>query len=265
LLALDASSGALQWNLYFGGAVMSSPVVGRETVFVGADDGALHAVALRSGPPPRLAVYWDEARLPANTFAGHEAVRDYLESVGYERVGEEAMATLMGSQIERGRRSVVVFAMDDVPPSVRAEPLDSSLLRRYLEAGGKVVWLGLPPLLLERGDDGSVTGVNRTRPGALLGVDFDDFQIDRYSARPSDQGTRWGLDGWWIGASGIDPSEVDDVLADDEDGRASIWTKEYGGGPGAGFVMAWGSYYPGDATLPERTRRLAETGMTRLF
>lgn len=40
------------------------------------------------------------------------------------------------------------------------------------EAGGKVVWLGLPPMSLARDEAGQATAFERNRSNRILGVDF---------------------------------------------------------------------------------------------
>jgi outer membrane protein assembly factor BamB len=261
LLALDVATGSVAWELRLGGPVMSSPVLYDDRIYVGSDDGKLYSVRLVSGPPPRRAVYWDEERLPFNTLASHEDVRDYFEAWGYEVLDRVQLAELMAASVTGGPGSVVVFAMDDLPPSVAPVAADTVLARRYLEAGGKVVWLGLPPLFLDRDAEGRVTGISRERPGALLGVDYERYDIDQYAASPTPEGRRWGFDDWWVSASGVDVSQISAVLALDENGGASAWVKSYGGPPGSGLVSLWGTYRSIPAEHFEQIRRVAEYGI----
>jgi len=264
LLALDTATGSLSWELRFGGAVMSSPVVDGDRLYVGCDDGAIYSIRLASGPPPRRAVYWDSTRVAWNTLRYHEDVRDYFEAWGYEVVDRFQLSDLIESSIQSSEaaRSVVVFAMDDLPSTVAPLPADTVLARRYLEGGGKIVWLGYPPLIVVRDADGRVTAVDRERPEALLGVDFERFNFDQYAAYISDEGRRWGLVDWWMSLSGIDTANVTEVLAYDENGGASAWVKRYGGPLGSGFVYIWGTHRPFPRSLLNQTRMVAEQGIT---
>lgn len=262
LLSIERASGELAWELPLGAAIMSSPIIHDGRIYVGADDGRLYAVDAVAGTPPRLAVYWDEERIAWNTLASHEAVRDYFDVRGYEVVDRDALLELMRAQVEGGGRSVVVFAMDDLPAGVAPEASDTVLARRYLEAGGKIVWLGLPPLLFIRNGEGRVTGFDRSRPGALLGVSHESYNTDRIPAYPTEEGRLWGLDGWWVANTGVDPASVT-PLALDENGKAAAWARSYDGPPGSGFVQVWNSHRPIDPAYYAWIAAVAEAGVTR--
>ncbi len=260
-LALDATSGILSWELRFGGAVMSSPVVYEGHAYFGCDDGSVYAVRLEDGPAPRRAVYWDAERTSWNTFAGHEGVRDYFASWGYEVLDRFQLARFMEASNRESGRSVVVFAMDDLPPTIAAVASDTVLARRYLDSGGKIVWLGLPPFSLERDSDGRITAFSRDGPRALLGVDHERYDMDQYAAYPTPEGERLGFTDWWVSVSGIDVAEVTTALALDENGGAPAWMKNYGGPAGSGFVSLWGTYRPMPARHYDQVRRVAEYGL----
>jgi outer membrane protein assembly factor BamB len=260
-LALDAASGILSWELKFGGAIMSSPVVHEGRAYFGCDGGSVYAVRLEDGPPPRRAVYWDAERTGWNTFAGHEGVRDYFQARGYELLDRFQLQRFMEASNGESSRSVVVFAMDDLPATVAAGPSDTVLARRYLDSGGKIVWLGLPPLILERDADGNITAFSRDGPRALLGVDHDRYDVDQYAAYPTPEGRRWGFTDWWVSVSGVDVAEVTTALALDEKGGAPAWVKSYGGPAGSGFVLLWGTYRPMPARYYDQIRRVAEYGI----
>ena len=261
LLALGTADGSLLWDLRFGGAIMSSPVVYRDHIYVGSDDGAVYSIRLAAGPPPRRAVYWDSDRVPWNTLQSHEAVRDYFEAWGYEVLDRFQLRAFMEASNENGARSVVVFAMDDLPRTVARAAADTVLARRYLDGGGKIVWLGLPPLSVVRDREGQATAFDRDRPAALLGVDFGRYDLDQYAAYVTAEGKKWGLADWWMSLSGVDTTQVNRALALDEDGRASAWVKSYGGPPGTGFVYIYGTHRPIPRSLLNQTRVAAEQGI----
>ncbi len=261
LLALDASSGEYLWALHFDGAVMSSPVVDGGRIYVGSDDGALHSIRLEAGSPPRRAVFWDEERVGWNTLSGHENVRDYFESFGYQVVDRFQLSEFMEPSNHDEARSVVVFAMDHIPETVAALPSDTVLARRYLEAGGKIVWLGLPPMAISRDDEGAFVSYSREPTQAFLGVSYDRYDMDQYGAYPTPEGERWGFTDWWVSTSGVDVAEITTALALDDNGGAPAWVKDFGGPPGTGFVAAWGTYRPVPVEYLEQIRRVAEYGI----
>jgi outer membrane protein assembly factor BamB len=260
-LALDAATGILGWELRFGGGVMSSPVIDDGSVYFGCDDGSVYAVRLDDGPAPRRAVYWDAERTGWNTFAGHEDVRDYFESWGYEVLDRFQLARFMEASNEESGRSVVVFAMDDLPATVAPVASDTVLARRYLDSGGKIVWLGLPPLSLERDAEGTITAFGRDGPRALLGVDYYSYDVDQYAAYPTPEGERWGFSEWWVSTSGVDIAGVSTALALDENGGAPAWVKSFAGPAGTGFVFLWGTYRPLPTRYYDQVRRVAEYGI----
>jgi outer membrane protein assembly factor BamB len=261
LLSLDAGTGENRWALHFAGAVMSSPVIYDGHIYVGCDDGRVYSIRLEEGPPPRRAVFWDEERVNWNTLASHEEVRDHFRAFGYEVVDRFQLSDMMESSIQDGARSVVVFAMAYLPETVAAVASDTVLARRYLEAGGKIVWLGLPPKSVARDDEGVPTSFSRDPAGAFLGVSYDRYDMDQYGAFPTPEGKRWGFTEWWVSTSGVDVSEVTTALALDDDGGAPAWVKNFGGPPGSGFVALWGTYRPLPSGQLEQIRRVAEYGI----
>jgi hypothetical protein len=236
LWALDRETGDVRWSYRTGGAVLSSPVVADGVVYFGSDDG--HVYALDGGGQfPHLTVFWDEDLRNVAFNQSHEVIRAYLAESGYRVLDVGSVTDFLRERITDEEPSVVVFAMDHVPSAIAAEAADTVLLRRYLEAGGKVVWLGLPPMVLVRDPEtGSVTAVDRGAGRKLLAVDFASANFDSYGAAPTARGVEWGAPESWISSFAIDASDDLEVLGWDENGRAAAWVKSYGGPPGTGFV-----------------------------
>jgi outer membrane protein assembly factor BamB len=263
LYALDASDGSVRWAFPTGGMVLSTPAVWDGVVYFGSDDGNVYALEATEGPAPRRVVYWDDAYRARSVIGSQEAhagVRDHFAQHGYEILDSAALEPFLESGASGGVASVVVFAMDGVPSTV-ADPSDpaASLLRRYLEAGGKVVWPGRPPLLYAPDEGGRITA-DRSRPTALVGADFARWNADAYPVTPTEVGRRWGLSGGRVGISGIDPGGPLTVLALDELGKAAAWVRSYGHGEGRGFVMVPPSV---DPERLEEMRHVAEFGIFR--
>ena len=151
--------------------------------------------------------------------------------------------------------------MDYLPRATAGDPdgLETSLFRRYLEAGGKVVWLSNPPLsVLLDPESGQFVGLDRDRPSRLLGVDHSGWNTDVYPVRVTPRGERWGLSQSWMGGPVADPKDVTEVLAEDEKRRPVAWVRSYGGAPGTGFVHLRPSM---DRAILEEMRRVAEYGI----
>jgi outer membrane protein assembly factor BamB len=235
LRALDRHTGTELWSYRVGDGVYSSPVVGDGVVLFGSDDGtvyALHGV----GRQAHRAVFWDENLRDYTIFRSHLETRVYLEQRGYQVLNADGLGGFMEDRSRDGHPSVLVFAMDHLPASVATESSDTVLFRRYLESGGKVVWLGLPPMLLTRDETGRAIALDRTGATRLLGVDYGGVNFDFYASAPTDLGRRWGLERGWVSSYALDASDVIEVLGVDENGRAGAWVKGFGGPPGAGFV-----------------------------
>jgi outer membrane protein assembly factor BamB len=263
IYALEAATGAVRWSFATDGDIHSSPVVADGRVYFGSDDGFMYALEAGDGPTPRLAVFWDDSLADQAIWGGqpgHRSATEYFERHGYEQLEAPGLAAFFEEGIRDGAPGVVVFGMDALPASVAAEPSDTTLLRRYLNAGGKVVWLGLPPLVVTRDEAGVFTGIDRDRPGALLGVDWSEWNTDKYHVTPTEDGRRWGLSEWSVASPATGPTAVDVVLALDELNRAAAWVREYGGPPGTGFVFLPAST---DSRHLDDIRRVAEAGLIR--
>jgi outer membrane protein assembly factor BamB len=258
LRAVALDSGLERWNYPVSDGVYSSPVVDDGVVFFGADDGYVYALH-GDGTYPHRAVFWDEDFEAYTIFRSHVETRVFFAQHGYQVLDTDALNGFLESRITDRDPSVVVFAMDYVSLSMIAEPGDTVLLRRYLDAGGKVVWLDLPPMVLIRNDSGRVTALDRNRPENLLGVDHSDFNFDFYAAIPTDLGREWGLERGWVGSYSVPLSESIEVLARDENGRAAAWVRHYGGSAGTGFVGI-GMDHASDNAL-EAVHSVAEYGI----
>ena len=196
-------------------------------------------------------------------------MRDYLETRGYEvlNCGSACGASWSGTPVSDRAPSVVVFAMDHVPATVAssgaATPSSSAGIST---PGGKVVWTGIPPLIWPRdpktGEAGDYSHIDRESTHRLLGVDHARSNFDGYGAAATPAGQRWGLSGWWESNWSVDPSQVTEALALDDNGLAGAWVKNYGGPPGTGFVRVYGGGWMGGVRPPtSRTcRRWRSTG-----
>lgn len=237
--ALDRRTGKLLWSFRTGSQVYSSPAPAGDEIVIGSTDGSVYALGISSTPVQR-AVFFDSAYLKSAWVDDAQTLSLFMEHRGYQRLGAAALADFMRARIADRAPSVVVFAIDHVPPTVCEGEPRACLLRRYLDAGGKVVWPGMPPLLWPRDPaTGNAGGLDALRWGAttaLLGVPHEAAMFDQRGVRATAEGRRWGLPRRWRTGWGIaiDPSIT--VLGLDELGLASSWTKRYGGPPGTGFV-----------------------------
>jgi hypothetical protein len=173
------------------------------------------------------AVYYD-ASYPW-TWAGSAPlwVRDVLAADGYDVVDATELRTWMDDRISDGLPAVVVFSQDVAPDTVLEEQSSQCTLRRYLDAGGKIVWFGDVPLYYQGhagggqtvwGVDGSINvlGFNAAG-GAWDGAQDVSFTPD---------GTAWGLTDTWPSQRPALPAGLR-VLAEDTEGNAAAWVRHY--------------------------------------
>ena len=97
-----------------------------------------------------FAVYYDED-YPTDWISRDEAeaIRNYLSDMGFTVLDADDLETFMEDE---GKLGVVVMAQDVVPDTVASTPFpgypyppSNSLIRQYLDRGGRVVWIGNTP------------------------------------------------------------------------------------------------------------------------
>jgi outer membrane protein assembly factor BamB len=238
LYAVDRASGREAWRYRGQGRILTSPVVEGGRLYFGGDDGGVYAINFARGAALKRAVFWDADYAKAANVRNHEALRDYFKANGYETMNATDLARFFDARASDHAPSVVVFAIDFLPKSL-ADGDAQSPLRKYLDAGGKVVWVGLPPALWAidpKTGDRDIKGLDRDATERLLGVSHAGSNFDANTARVTDAGCRWGLSGWWLSNWSAEPAGVTTVLAEDEMGLAAAWVRRYGGGEGTGFV-----------------------------
>ena len=260
--ALDAATGAVRWKLDLDAAVMSSPVAADGELYVGTEDGSVVAIEQTSAVVPRFAVFYDAALRKVARMRGPELAFEYFKDLGYEVLASDSLARFLTARIGDGTPSVVVFAMDVAPSSVMPAIADTVLIRRYLDAGGKVVWLGQPIGIADYDSAGTMVAYNPERTGTVLGASFASLEFDEFNAHPTPEGKRWGLAEAVRGATPVAPGGSIRALTLDELGNATAWVRQYRADrPGSGFVQLWGLGATVDR-LPY-ARAVAEFGLLR--
>ena len=248
IVAVDKKSGVEKWRYKTGDRIFSSPLVENGVVYCGSDDGNFYAIEGTKEPDPpapsvRRAVFWEtRPGFSGRWFSGgtDEWIRDYFKREGYEVVDAKGLEALMERELSAQSGSVVIFADNRVPQSLVKEESENALLRRYLNAGGKIVWLGPDPIAWKRDSLGKCEGINYDRSARILGIRYPGKSLEGigwYNSVVTEEGKRWGLRGWGVGLGCIDPAQASTVLAKDEHGMAGAWVKNFGGKPGTGLVQ----------------------------
>ena len=246
--AVDRATGSERWMFRTGSSVFSSPVVAGDLVLVGSTDGGVYALRTSGGPAIKRAVFFDSTYRKAATVRDPENTAQYLVHRGFQLMNADAVTRFVSDRIADRSPSVLVFAIDRAPAALTKPPLARSLFRQYLDAGGKIVWTGKPPLIfdpeLEKGSYPPMSAMSWAAPNELVGLPFDAALFDQRGARATNEGLLVGLPARWRDAWSVSPAGVTTVLGLDEWGLAAAWIKSYGGAPGTGFVRV-----PGDDPL----------------
>lgn len=238
IAALDRWTGAARWSFTTGGSVFGEPVPAGRRIVAGSLDGGVYALCTDDRAAVNRAVWSGRDAGAPDTAAASLATQ--LVARGYAKVNDEGLVAALAAAIADNRPTTVVFTSDDLPDAVVSGTLDQSLLRRFLDTGGKVVWTGIPPLLWPRDSTGkripSLKAIMWERPAELLDIGHAATMFDRRMVRATATGVRWGLSGRWRDSWAVDAREVTDVLGVDDWGLAAAWVRSYGGPPGTGFV-----------------------------
>jgi hypothetical protein len=252
LFALKKSTGERKWSFPMGARSFSTPLVFNRMVYGCADNGILFALQGSNEEnkrvvKPRKIVYWQGNKSPAeyNWFqeGASVTIRDHFKNAGYEVADATQIHRMVNELIQTNTPGVIVFADNKFPQRLVDPGPDEALIRKYLNAGGKVVMLAANPQGFQRNPDtGQLVFIDFEEPvESVFGIkmyDRDWMNVGSiYTSRPTEEGLRWGLRGWWVGASAVDPSQVTTVLAVNEHGKATSWLKSYGGPTGTGLLQ----------------------------
>jgi hypothetical protein len=266
VLGLDLASGRELWRFLAGEGVFSSPLVADGTIYVGCDDGKLYALRGDLAAAPHRswrAVYWDPL-MGLSSSEGAKQLTDALVAASYRHVGRVGILDFVNARLADREPSVVVFAQDNPPTTLLAdgEGGQPSLIRRYLDAGGKVVWIGHTPFNISF--DPQTAELKFPTPYTaeaerILGIDANEDSEGVTRVEATAAGRSWGLPaGWWVDEPNLSPQPGVEVLAADRHGHATVWVKRFGGPPGTGFVRLWGRPRMPDPAL---VRAVAEHGL----
>ena len=167
-------------------------------------------------------------------------MRDVLEYAGYEILNADQLKSWMNARIADRAPSVVVFCRDIAPDTVLESMSSTCTLRRYLNAGGKIVWYADIPMYYQGHVDGSRTTYGVQGSINVLGFNAAGGPWDNDDeVMITSSGASWGLTEKW---RSVRPTDVWDlrVLARDTYGNAAAWVRHYVAGDDyRGFVRLY--------------------------
>jgi eukaryotic-like serine/threonine-protein kinase len=230
LYAFDATTGVQLWRFRLPDMALSSPLVTRDAVYTGADDGSIYAVETSAAAPrpidrfvysftnqPAAGFIWFNPAVVTNIVAS-------FVGAGYSPLGTDSLSRALAAPSGEDGRKLVVIADTRLPDDV-----DGKRLRRFVDEGGVLVLVGPDPTGFSFDSTGALAGIDN--PGAL-GIGPPDKERDNGNnvSAFNDTAHRLGLSGHFVTAGWASPTDVSRVLATDRQGMATAWIKRFGNG-----------------------------------
>jgi eukaryotic-like serine/threonine-protein kinase len=250
--------------------IFSTPWIDDDGLFVGTDDGELFSLTLTNVVPTRnpvhKAVYWTSApRYQAFRFGIDRMVKDYFMESNYSVLNDSLLTKFMNERISDKQTAVVVLATNLFPQSAVGDTVETNVVKKFLQAGGKIVALHQNPGIYSF-INGEFQGFDYRIADKVMGMKYPFSDLRNhggfYQATPTEEGKRWGLRESFTGLSGIPFVDKSiSILAQTENGGASAWVKNYGGKNGTGFVQLWIS--PTLIEILPQIQNVAEYGLEK--
>jgi outer membrane protein assembly factor BamB len=244
LFCIDLKSGKRITQFKANGKILSSLVWDDNILYFGSDDGYLYAL---SGHTDKR-----QYKENANKYVYYEpgmnvyfrnnsdlVIKNYLRSSGYKLIGSDSLSYLMSD--ESGAPPVIVFATCYFPPSITAKG-KNSVIRRFLDRGGKIVMTGTNPIVYQFDETGKTPVAFRYNAAdSVFGLNYGKGDTRTFmgdiTSFPTDAGKQIGLPDFWSSSLFINEKKIDIVLGKNENGDVSAFVKKYSNG--GQFVQIW--------------------------
>ena len=229
----------------------------------------LAATAAQAADLTWIRAYYYDSRYATAWQGDSTATRTALAAAGYTTLNADELKTWMNARIADKKISVVVMTQDVLPNTVGETMSATCTFRKYLDAGGKVVWYADWPMYYV----GDATGTMTTWGGAgatgVLGFNAATGPNDSMNVVTiTPDGVKWGLTQTWPSQRPTSPTVTSNltVLAKDNAGNAAAWVKHFvandsfrgfvrfrdtGGQANAGDIMRVAEYIGLKASNPQ--------------
>ncbi|KPV62441.1 MAG: hypothetical protein AOA66_1336 [Candidatus Bathyarchaeota archaeon BA2] len=167
----------------------------------------------------------------------------YFTQRGFKEVNANELAKIMDEVVraKEAVNTVAVFAQDIAPATIAYGPLPDNLIRRYLDLGGRVVWIGDVPFFYQGHFNEKRESWGFIGERQILGV-FTHFTWPLHVDMTAN-GFKWGLKLKWTGyrPAAPSPSSLTYILASSQGGAyAHAWLKNFNKDyPNSGFLRIW--------------------------
>jgi outer membrane protein assembly factor BamB len=230
LYGFDAATGKVQWTFKTQGSIYSSPVLDSATVYIGSDDGAMYALQGSTREPVQHLAFF-ATDLGHDYLKGNPKITAFLQAEKIQALDSGGLRKFMSDRIKDKASSVLIFNHSTVPHNLLTPNEKSGIFRKYIEAGGTVVWTSFAPNLVAFDDKGNFLGEKPGVANALLDMDFDLVHDGgEYSCEVTAAGKRYGLSDFFVANFSVKPDVVNETFAVNEYGRPVCWVKKLGAG-----------------------------------
>ena len=240
--ALTTTTGKELWNFPLPDRPLASPVLGDHVLYLACDDGKLLALDTAATAPPhatsrRRLVYWQGPQ-SAQSFSWFpkgidESIRDFFVRSGFERIDRAQLQQAIDDQIAGRSSSLIVFADDRIPGPLYDTATQPAPIRRFVDSGGGVIFLGMPPVdFAVDPKSGETVGIDDQGLKNIFSIEPLPLEDERgyHTAAPTADGKRWGLETPFVSNGGVSSRNVTTTLARNEFGSAVAWYKVIGKG-----------------------------------
>lgn len=246
LYCLDLLTGKRITAFQAKGKIFTSPVIYDSLLFFGTDEGNFYALRPSPYTYPRPAdikryVFWQQDVDTYFHYGNDKKINIYLNVNGYETVDSKQLAQVL-QKTDSAKNSVIVFAANFFPKEILSGGAQS-LLRQYLNNGGRIVVLGNNPIIYKIDSTGNMAGFDFTTADTILNIHYGPNDLRSISGLqpgfPTEEGKKWGLRHGWTSFLPLQKNQVDIVLGKDENAKVSAWMKKYNDIRGSGFIQIW--------------------------
>ena len=201
-------------------------------------DSSVDPSAFKSYYASDRAYFWDD-RYPVSHVLYGESISEYLGDSDFTWLNADQLQIWLNYHLNTNSSagSSLVMTMGEAPDTV-VDLSGSSLLRQYLDAGGRVVWLGDVPFYYQGHADRSKTAWERYGAPSILDVNFLYWEFNASGSMVTSEGSLWGLslNDTSTCQRVLFPSDVSAVFSESS-GYATSWLKNYNPSfPNSGFI-----------------------------
>jgi len=201
------------------------------------------------------AYYWDD-RYPSKNVINLLNISIYLENHSFERLNADELSSWMTRHIiqNTASESTLVMIMGVAPDTVVERLYGNTLLRRYLNMGGRITWIGDVPFFYQGHKDKTFTPWGNYGPLNIIGVEFEFWDFNATAATVTMDGLRWGLflPDFTTSQRPVSKTYITTPLSE-TDGYAYSWHKNFNVAfPYSGFIQC--NYQDYDGSDNDRNR-----------